>query len=65
MLTRESLADLLRDVRVIDVAREAAVCTKTIYRLRHQAHAPTLTTLERVLKAVERVKERKAAPDAA
>ncbi len=57
MLNREQLADLLSGVNVDDVAREAALSTKTIYRLRHKAHAPTLDTVEKIVAAVERLKK--------
>ena len=56
MMTREQLAELLRTVNVEDVAREAQVSTKTIYRLRNQENAPTLDTVEALVAAVKRVK---------
>lgn len=63
MMTREQLAELLGTVRVEDVAREAEVSTKTIYRLRHQKTSPTLGTVERLVAAVKRVKaQRKSTP---
>ena len=61
MITREQLAKLLHEVNVEDVAREASVSTKTIYRLRHSKHAPTLDTLNRILAAVQRLEHRQAA----
>ena len=66
MMNRDQLAELLRSVNVEDVAREAKVSTKTIYRLRHKAHAPTLDTVEAIVAAVKRVKaaERKRQPSA-
>ena len=56
MLTRDELADLLKGANVRAVAKEAGVATKTIYRLRHRAHSPTLDTVERIVAAVRRVK---------
>lgn len=61
MLTRDQLARLLADVRVEDVAREAGVSTKTIYRLRHKANSPSLDTAQSIVKAIERLKTAKAA----
>jgi DNA-binding phage protein len=58
MLTRDQLAALLAGVNVEDVAREAGVSTKTIYRLRHKSHSPTLDTAQAVLNAIKRVKDR-------
>jgi DNA-binding phage protein len=55
MLTRDELADLLKRVDVVDVAREAKVSTKTVYRLRHKANAPTLDTVERIVSAVRKL----------
>ena len=61
MMTRDQLADLLQTVNVKAVAREAALSTKTIYRLRHRQHSPSLDTVEKILAAVERVQHNKAA----
>lgn len=55
MLTRDELAELLKRVDVVDVAREANVSTKTVYRLRHKANAPTLDTVERIVSAVRKL----------
>lgn len=55
-MTRERLAELLNQVKVEDVAREAGVATKTIYRLRHQQHAPSLDTVLSILEALKRLK---------
>lgn len=55
MLTRDELADLLKRVDVADVAREAKVSTKTVYRLRHKANSPTLDTVERIVSAVRKL----------
>lgn len=67
MLTRSKLADLLKGVNVREVANEAEVSTKTIYRLRHQANAPSVDMAEKLAQAVERIKRRgkkaKPAPD--
>lgn len=59
MMTRDQLAELLGTVAVEDVAREANVSTKTIYRLRHKKHSPTLDTVESILSAVKRLKSRR------
>ena len=56
MLSREQLAEVLSSVRVEDVAREAGVSTKTIYRLRHRENSPTMDTVASILAAVERLK---------
>ena len=61
MITRDQLAELLRRTNVNDLAREAQVSTKTVYRLRNKQHAPTLDTVERLLVAVKRIDERQAA----
>lgn len=63
MVTRDDLARILRDVNVEEVAGLAGVSTKTIYRLRHKQHAPTLDTVEAILRAVRSLsrKEKRAA----
>ncbi len=58
MLTRSKLADLLQKVNVREVADEAGVSTKTIYRLRHQENSPSVDMAERLAQAVERIKRR-------
>lgn len=58
MVTRDELADILCGLNVEDVAREANVATKTIYRLRHKQNSPTLDTVAAILAAVERIKRR-------
>ena len=63
MLTADQLASLLATVNVEEVAREADVSTKTIYRLRHKTNSPTLDTVAAIVAAVDRVKAR-AAPTA-
>lgn len=60
MLTKDQLANLLGSVNVEDVATEAGVSTKTIYRLRHKAANPTLGTIEKIVGAVKRVKRKPA-----
>jgi len=60
MITSEQLAEMLAEVNVEEVAREADVSVKTIYRLRHQQHSPTLDTVHRLLGAIDRVKARSA-----
>lgn len=56
MITREQLADLLMTVNVEDLAREAQISTKTVYRLRHKQHSPTLDTVTQIVAAVERLR---------
>lgn len=56
MVTRSELAEMLKAVRVDDVVRESGVSQKTVYRLRHVKHAPTLDTVERLLGAIARIK---------
>lgn len=53
MLTREQLADVLKRVNVAEVARRANVAEKTIYRLRHAKNAPSLDTVQAILRAVD------------
>lgn len=60
MLTADQLAELLSTVNVDEVAREAGVSTKTIYRLRHKANSPTLDTVAAILAAIDRVNARTA-----
>ena len=59
MLNRDQLADLLSSVNVEDVAREASVSTKTVYRLRHKKHSPTLDTVTSLVEAIKRLKAKK------
>ena len=65
MMTRDQLAELLQKVSVDDLAREAGISTKTIYRLRHKAHAPTLDTVEQIVAALERMKAAPTSQEAA
>ena len=65
MVTQQQLADMLLDVNVEAVAKAANVSTKTVYRLRHQQHSPTLGTVERILRAIEAVKSATAPAEAA
>lgn len=60
MITRDQLAELLRQCNVEDVARESGVSIKTIYRLRHRANAPTLDTVEKLVEACERLRSAEA-----
>jgi DNA-binding phage protein len=59
MMTTDQLAELLRTVNVSDLAAEAKVSTKTIYRLRHKLNSPTLGTVESLVAAIRRLKSRK------
>jgi DNA-binding phage protein len=59
MLTRDQLADLLATVNVREVAREADVSTKTIYRLRNKQNSPTLDTVEQIVAAVRRLRTKR------
>lgn len=61
MMTTDQLAELLRTVSVNDLAAEANVSTKTIYRLRHKLNSPTLGTVESLVAAIGRLKARKPA----
>lgn len=65
MVTQQQLADMLLGVNVEAVAKAANVSTKTVYRLRHQQHSPTLGTVERILRAIEAVKSATAPAEAA
>ena len=60
MLTRDQLAAMLLEVNAEDVAREANVSLKTIYRLRHGLNSPTLDTVVALVDAVDRLKKRTA-----
>lgn len=57
MLTRDELSALLLGVNVEEIAREANVSTKTIYRMRHKANAPSYATIERIVAAAQRLKK--------
>lgn len=59
MLTRDELSALLLSVNVEEIAREANVSTKTIYRMRHKENAPNYATIERILAAVARLNKPK------
>jgi DNA-binding phage protein len=59
MLNQTQLAAMLSSVNVEDLAREAGVSTKTIYRLRHQQHSPTLNTVQAIVDAVKKLKAKK------
>lgn len=56
--SRADLADLLRQVNVEEVAAESGLSVKTIYRLRHQMHAPSLDNVAKLVDAVARIKAR-------
>jgi DNA-binding phage protein len=60
-LTRDDLARMLEGVSVERVAKEAEVSAKTIYRLRHRKHSPTLDTVEKIVAAIRRIKAVEAA----
>lgn len=55
MITRDQLADLLMAISVEELARESGVATKTIYRLRHKANAPTLDTVQKLMDGISRM----------
>ena len=65
MVTSDELARMLHEVSVADVAREARVSQKTIYRLRHKETSPSLRTLERLLAAIAVLKRMQPAKQAA
>jgi transcriptional regulator with XRE-family HTH domain len=64
MKTSDQLAELLKQVRVEDVAQRSGVSVKTIYRLRHKQHSPTLDTVEKLLKAIDEIRQAEAAAKA-
>lgn len=55
MTTRQQLSALLRAVNVEALHAASGVSTKTIYRLRNDANAPNLATVERLLAGVEKL----------
>lgn len=61
LISRKDLAALLHSVNVKDVAKHAAVSTKTVYRLRKDrpedsAVGPSLEMAEKLIAAVRRIK---------
>lgn len=60
MVTREELAERLRSVSVEEVAKEAKVSTKTVYRLRHLRNSPKLDLVQRLMAAIAVVEKRNA-----
>lgn len=56
MLTRQDLADILMGVNVAELARRSGIAEKTIYRLRHKKNAPSLDTVDVLLRAVDEMK---------
>ena len=61
MLTRDQLAEKLMRVNVDALAKEANVAPKTIYRLRHRKHSPTLDLVQRLLSGIKKLEQRQAA----
>ena len=59
-VTAKELADLLKKVNVIEVAKASEVCTKTIYRLRRQQNSPTLGTVQKILSGIAQVRASRA-----
>jgi DNA-binding phage protein len=57
-MTRDELAAMLLTVNVVDVAREAGVSTKTVYRHRRKEHSPNLGTAQALAEAVKRLRRR-------
>lgn len=55
MITRDELARRLSAANVVELCRRSGVAEKTIYRLRHRMHAPTLDTLEKVMPVLEQM----------
>jgi Holliday junction resolvasome RuvABC DNA-binding subunit len=53
MLTRTELAQVLAQTNVKALSKASGVATKTIYRLRHEQHSPTLDTVAKLLAGVE------------
>jgi len=60
MLTREQLSAMLLEVNAEDLAKEARVSLKTIYRLRHGVNSPKLDTVAALVDAVHKLKARAA-----
>ena len=59
MLNQKQLAELLLTVNVADVAKLAGVSEKTIYRLRHMQHSPSLLTAEKIVNAIDALRPKK------
>ncbi len=59
MLTSSELAEALRTVDVKKLAAVTGLAEKTIYRLRNQAHSPTLATVEKLLIGIKALKSGK------
>jgi transcriptional regulator with XRE-family HTH domain len=55
MITKAELAEKLKAANVEELARLSGVSIKTIYRLRHMKHAPTLDTVEALVVAMDRM----------
>ena len=55
MKTRDELATWLASMNVEALARESGISAKTIYRLRHKKHAPTLDTVQALQEAAMRL----------
>lgn len=56
MLTRDQLSALLREFNVEQIAAEAGMSSKTIYRLRNRKTSPTLDTVEKLVIACNRLR---------
>lgn len=57
MITKAELSEMLKAANVEELARLSGVSIKTIYRLRHMKHAPTLDTVEALVVAMDRMKQ--------
>jgi DNA-binding phage protein len=58
MSTKDRLAQLAASVSALDLAREAGISTKSVYRLRQKKANPTLEMIEAVERAVAVIKAR-------
>ena len=54
-MNSKQLSDVLRQVDVKDLAKSSGISEKTIYRLRHEQHSPTLTTVNKLLDAAAKL----------
>jgi transcriptional regulator with XRE-family HTH domain len=55
MISSKQLSQMLGQVNVYDLSQRSGVSEKTIYRLRHEKHSPTLKTLTALLDAAKQL----------
>jgi len=53
----KELAAELNQVNVAAVSRLSGLCVRTIYRLRHQKHSPSLDTVAKLMPAIAQCKK--------